>query len=184
MFLKPTCVLSNTIGPRHTRFPSNVPTQAHYNIILQSPSSLFVSRLESRELQAISNINKTWFYSARGHICWRNYTHCKTLHLNTEMSKTRAEPSVETETRELPSAEMARDCTTSAWPLKVLAQSPDKLSQMRTLPSMHPDATYLDEPNHTTDVTPSSCSQVHRLDWWARSQIMSFWSMPPVATQL
>lgn len=81
--------------------------------------------------------------------------HHSILHLNMEMSNTRAEPSVETETKALPSAVVASDCTTSAWPLNSLMRSPERLSQMRTLPSMHPDATYLDEPSHASDVTPS-----------------------------
>ena len=137
----------------------------------------------------------------------------------------RAEPSVDTETMELPSAETARDCTTSPWPAKALTHSPERLSQIRTMPSMHPDATNLDGPSHARDVTPScllsitqaeqiyclsaylrngsdgfwrrqnlrngrrflaltSWLQVHRIDWRPRSQMMSFLSMLPVATQL
>jgi len=82
-----------------------------------------------------------------------------------EMSNTRAEPSDEAETMVLPSAVMASDCTTSACPLNTLAQSPERLSQMRTLPSMHPDATYLDEPSHATDVTPSCINIMHAEEW-------------------
>jgi hypothetical protein len=35
---------------------------------------------------------------------------------------------------------------------------------MRTLPSMHPDATYLDEPSHASDVTPS-CINARAEEW-------------------
>jgi hypothetical protein len=74
------------------------------------------------------------------------------------MSKMRADLSEETETIELPSAETASDCTASLCPLNVRAKSPERLSQMRTVPSMHPDATYLDEPSHARHVTPSCIS--------------------------
>lgn len=106
------------------------------------------------------------------------------FYLNMDMSKTRADLSEETETMELPSAETASDCTASRCPLSMRASSPERLSQMCTVPSMHPDATYLDEPIHARQVTPSSCSQMDRIAWRVRSQMMSLRSMLPVATQL
>ena len=77
---------------------------------------------------------------------------------NSGISNTRAVPSREPETRKFLSADTPRDWMASECPLKVLTQSPERLSQIWIFPSTHPAATYLESPSHDKHVTPS-CSQ-------------------------
>lgn len=72
-----------------------------------------------------------------------------------EFSNALLVPSMETETMNRRSAETARDWMASECPAKVLTQSPERLSHIRTFPSTQPLAMYLDAPNHAKQVTPS-----------------------------
>lgn len=76
-------------------------------------------------------------------------------YLYSAISKTRAVPSVDTETRKSLLAETERDWMGSLCPLKVLTQSPERLSHNRTFPSAQPVARYLDPPSQVKHVTPS-----------------------------
>lgn len=78
-----------------------------------------------------------------------------TSYRNSAISKTRAVPSSETETRKSVLAETDSDWMVSEWPLKALTQSPERLSHTRTLPSTQPVAKNLDAPSHIKQVTPS-----------------------------
>ena len=68
---------------------------------------------------------------------------------------------------------MASEC-----PLKILTQSPERLSQILTFPSTQPAAMYLEAPSHDKHVTPS-CSQGYknmRL-WWETDRQFNFWKV-------
>lgn len=88
-------------------------------------------------------------------LCFYTWESISCIHWKSAIANTRAVPSVETETREVPSFDMARDWITSEWPLNVRKQLPERLSHTRTLPSTQPVATYLDEPSHRRHDTPS-----------------------------
>ena len=77
------------------------------------------------------------------------------FHKPSEFSNALLVPSIETETMNLRSAETARDWMASGCPVKVLTQSPERLSHIRTFPSTQPLAMYLDAPSHAKHVTPS-----------------------------
>ena len=90
---------------------------------------------------------------------WNRGLLCRSLaYWNSAISKTRAVPSRDTETRKSLLAETDRPWMTSEWPPKVLTQSPDRQSHIRTFPSAQPVARNLDSPSHVKQVTPS-CPQ-------------------------